>query len=400
MSEQGNLVIREPQVFSGYNYLGSCREFVWKDQEASGKYEFQIRRLNCMSSLDNQSLKKDLYLCAPSGEEFVIKNFRLADVSDPENLTGKATKIQPLTEAFPETRTAIAHRHGMVTRDAHITAIRAVSTMINAVKSETTVKTQSTVDAAGKLVADVVKSPDALINLMAVKSFDDYTYAHAVNVAMLAINIGVSLKLHQEDLHVLAIGALLHDIGKLRIPLGILNRKGPLSDTEIERIRSHPQVGFNLLQKSKDLPEAARLIALQHHEKFGGGGYPCCLPGETSSLLARIVSVADVYDALTSKRPFRPPFSPYQAMRVLLSNTSNHFDPAVLGVFVQRMSLFPPGSRVRLSNGAIAMVVRPNLKGHMRPVVRYLRDPNGMFSNDQTEHDLMAKGNPSVLGSM
>ena len=165
-----------------------------------------------------------------------------------------------------------------------------------------------------------------------------------------------------------------------------------------ELIRQHPRTGYEMLLKSPEITEWSRLVVLQHHEKFNGGGYPSNLRGTEISMMARVVAVADVYDALTTARPFRPAMSPYLSTKLLLSNTDNQFDPAILAVFLRRMSIYPPGSVVRLNDGSLAAVARSNPGAMLRPVVRMMKDPHGRDITGTPELDLLFEKNLYITG--
>ena len=361
--EKKQIVIQNPLIFSGYSHIGSCRAFIWSPREEGEKFKFEFRDLCYSDSIETLSFRQDLYLCTGTGEEFLVQGFELTEVISMREIHGLAEDISPLNRSFPEVKAASPNMEGMLSQRTQLKAIRTVSSMVNIVRSKQRIQTQETREAAGMIIGEIAASPDAIINLMAVKSFDDYTYAHSINVATLALTIGHYMKLPKADLLILGMGALLHDIGRLRINLEILNKEGKLTENEFKRVRQYPQIGYELLKSSVDLDPRVLQTVLYHHEKFHGGGYPRGLKGKDIHLFARIVAIAEVYDALTSPRPYRPAMNPYDAIRVLLSNTENQFDPEILAVFVKRMSLFPPGSMVKLSDGSEALVIRPNPGG-------------------------------------
>ncbi|MFZ2956741.1 MAG: HD-GYP domain-containing protein [Candidatus Ozemobacteraceae bacterium] len=390
--------IANPQLYSGFNHVGSCRFFVWVPSTKPEERHFFIKELVCSNSFDTLLLQKDLYLCAESGEEYLVKEFQITDVSDPNNIRGVASLFSPLTAKFPEVKSSFVVENGLVAQSTQLLAIRAVSSMIGSIQSEMQINTREMRDAVGELVADISQAPDAVINLLAVKSYDDYTYAHNINVATLSLVMGHTMGLSRDELHWLGIGALLHDIGKLKIALSILNKEGALTEVELETIRTHPQIGYDMVANSKDVDQRALMIILQHHEKFGGKGYPNNLSKNDISLFARIAAIADVYDALTTPRPFRPAISPYLSMKILLSNSENHFDPAVLAVFLKRMSIYPPGSSIILNTGAIAAIIRPNPGAMLRPVIRLLKGPDGKSLSSDEDIDLLLHQNLYITG--
>ena len=401
--EKKRIIIRNPQIYSGFCHIGSCMAFVWIPGEGV-EHQFIFQDLAYSDSLETLSLKKDLYICSGTGEEFVVQDFRLDDVTNMKEIHGWASDISRLNRSFIEVKAALPDQKGMLSQKTQLKAIRTMSSMVNAVRGETRIQIRETQEAAVQLLGEIVQTPSAIINLMSVRSFDDYTYAHSINVATLALMIGHGMDLSPPDLKILGTAALLHDVGLLKVPLEVLHKETKLSEEEFELIRQHPQLGYDLVAPAADLDPRIKLTVLHHHEKFQGGGYPKGLRGSAIPLFARVVAIADVYDALTSPRPFRPEISPYDAVRILLSNTENQFDPKILAVFVRRMSLFPPGSMVRLNDGSEALVIRPNPGAHLRPVVRLVLDADGKraytTSNlDLCQSDLYVVGPGTSAGS-
>jgi HD-GYP domain-containing protein (c-di-GMP phosphodiesterase class II) len=261
--------------------------------------------------------------------------------------------------------------------------------MIHSVRSGHGINTKQTNEVAEKLVEEVLQSPDAIMNLMDIKSFDDYTFTHNINVATICLLIGQALGMPKDEMNDLGSGALLHDVGKLKVPLSILNKEGKLTDQEFAEMRMHPSYGYEILTRSRGISERARMVALQHHEKFQGGGYPKRLKGNEISLFARICAIADVYDALTTDRPYRIAMSSYQAMKILNSGIDNHFDPKILGAFIRKFSLYPAGSMVALNDGSYALVLKNNAGSVIRPVIKIVMDSSGRRLKDRIEINLL-----------
>ncbi len=397
-TEKNENVVSNPQIYSGFSHIGSCRAFIWYPKEEDGRYRFSFLDLCYSDSIETLRLRSDLYLCAASGEDYLVKDFQLTDVTNTKAIHGFAASISPLSENFIEVKAVLPNKEGMLSQNTQLKAIRTVSTMGTAIRNRKRLQLHETRETSGMLLAEIIKTPDAIINLLAVKSFDDYTYAHSINVATLALTIGHAMNLSKPDLQVLGTGALLHDVGRLRLDLAVLQKKGTLTDKEFEGIREHPRLGLEILKPCADLDPRVREIVLSHHEKFQGGGYPDGLKGKDIPLFARIVSIADVYDALTSPRPYRPPIKPYEAIRILLSNIDNQFDPEILAVFLKRVSLFPPGSMVRLSDGSVALVIRPNPGAHLRPIVRLVQDAKGNRAYTTGNLDLCQSPDLYVVG--
>ncbi|MGI6751307.1 MAG: HD-GYP domain-containing protein [Anaerovoracaceae bacterium] len=220
------------------------------------------------------------------------------------------------------------------------------------------------------IVDEIFKNKNLMVNMIDMKVFDDYTYYHSVNVAVLSIVLGVALDLDREELCNLGFAALFHDIGKVFIDLDLLNKAGKLSSEEFEELKSHSLLGSEHIKKGYGISHSSCIAIMDHHEKYGGGGYPNNLKGESISWYGRIISVADVYDALTSDRPYRKALLPSDAMEYVMAYTSWHFDPKVVEVFVTKVAPYPIGTCVRLSNGNTAIVTENYDHLCMRPRVR------------------------------
>lgn len=229
---------------------------------------------------------------------------------------------------------------------------------------------------AEELLDDILEKEDILVNLIDIKNMDNYTYQHSVNVAVLSLVIGVGLKLDKKVLIDLGVGSLLHDLGKVFIPKDILNKKGRLTDDEFETIKKHPKLGYDYLSKYFDLKTCSLLISLQHHERIDGTGYPLQLKGDKINYLSKIVSVADVYDALTSDRSYKKAFSSSDSLEFIMANVGTMFDHDIVSMFKKLIVPFPSGTIVRLSNGDIGVVEETHTNFPLRPDVKIIESSN------------------------
>ena len=235
---------------------------------------------------------------------------------------------------------------------------------------------------AEEILENVLSNKNVLLSLVDIKSMDNYTYSHCVNVAVISIILGISLNLSKKNLTYLCIGALIHDIGKSFIPKEILQKPGKLTPEEFEIIQCHPRYGYEFLGNSFDLSSHIKLIVLQHHERFDGLGYPNGAVGNKVSYLARIVSIADVYDALTSDRPYKRAMCPSDALEYLMCNAGTLFDYDIIKTFCKIVIPFPQGTIVSLSNGDIGIVEQTLPNFPLRPIVRIVKSeyPNKIGS--------------------
>ncbi|MDR2618715.1 MAG: HD-GYP domain-containing protein [Treponema sp.] len=206
----------------------------------------------------------------------------------------------------------------------------------------------------------------------------------SVNTAILSALTAIELKLPNHKVMQVVTGALLHDVGMLRLPKEFVDNKGGLSAAELQRIQAHPLYTYKIVNKELLYPEEVGLIVLQHHERWDGEGYPRRISGSAIDIGARIVSVADAFEAMVSKKPYRNSMMGYQAIKNLLSDNSRRFDPDVLKAFIQTMGIYPIGSIILLNNGALARVVEVQGTAPLRPKIRILIDEFGkVFKQDE-----------------
>ncbi len=204
------------------------------------------------------------------------------------------------------------------------------------------------------------------------KDYDDYTLRHSVSVAIFAAVLAKSLCLTDSEVENVVQAGLLHDIGKLKVPIGIIDKAGTLTDAEFEEIKKHPGYGYDQLKNRSDIWSVVRVGILQHHENEDGSGYPRGLTGNRISKVGKILHIADVYDALTTKRSYKEEWSAKDAMHFLQENSKTMFDPIYVNVFTKCIPLYRKGTIVKLSNGADCIIVRNNARNSKRPVVRLL----------------------------
>jgi HD-GYP domain-containing protein (c-di-GMP phosphodiesterase class II) len=223
------------------------------------------------------------------------------------------------------------------------------------------------------IVDELLDNKHMMVNMIDLKCFDNYTYSHSVNVAVLSLIIGVALGLDRHSLSRLGLGAILHDIGKVFIDKDILNKPGPLTDEEFTEMKKHSQLGYVYAKEKFQLPAASYSGIIDHHEKYNGSGYPNAKAGNLISLFGRIIIIADIYDALSSERPYRKAMSPSESMEYILGNSETFFDPHLVEVFIRKVAPYPVGTTVRLSNGYIAIVLENYPQFCLRPRIRVIK---------------------------
>lgn len=226
------------------------------------------------------------------------------------------------------------------------------------------------------IVDDIISNKEVLINVMDLKVYDDYTYYHSINVAVLSVAIGIGIGLNRETLNALGISALLHDIGKKFVSKDILEKKGKLTSEEFDVIKEHSRNGFTYIRENFNLSAVSNVAILEHHERYDGTGYPVGKNGESITAFARILAVVDVYDALTSKRPYHEPMLPHLALKYIEDESGKLFDPHVANILIKRIAPYPVGMEVELSNGYKGIVMKNYEDISHRPLIKVMTEEN------------------------
>ena len=280
-----------------------------------------------------------------------------------------ATLVQIVAPQEPPPRAAMAEE---VRRAAKIcaNAKQAVVSMFQEVRMGKAIDHA----AAGALVEEitdsVVRNPGALISLARLKTADDYTYMHSVAVCALMVALARQLGIDEKTTREAGMAGLLHDLGKAVMPMEVLNKPGKLTDEEFRIIKSHPTEGHRMLVEGGAVGEIPLDVVLHHHEKVDGSGYPKGLKDAEISLFAKMGAVCDVYDAITSNRPYKSGWDPAESIRKMTEWSAGHFDPRVFQAFVKSVGIYPIGSLVRLNSGRLGIVVDQAERSLLSPKVR------------------------------
>ncbi len=229
--------------------------------------------------------------------------------------------------------------------------------------------TQGVEELVDEISHSLQRNPWALISVARLKTADEYTYMHSVAVCALMMALARQLGLDAQTTREAGLAGMLHDIGKAKMPLEILNKPGKLTDEEFAVMRGHPEAGHGMLLQMGDMGKIALDVCLHHHERMDGTGYPHKLPAERISRLARMGAVCDVYDAVTSDRPYKKGWDPTEALR-RMATWAGHFDEEIFHAFVKSVGIYPIGSFVRLESGLMGVVVEQGEVSLLRPKVK------------------------------
>ncbi|HSN16581.1 MAG TPA: HD-GYP domain-containing protein [Gammaproteobacteria bacterium] len=240
-----------------------------------------------------------------------------------------------------------------------------------------TLDTKDTKGAVTQMVSAVTANPNSMLWLANLRLKHERTASHCLNTAILCIAFGKHIGMSEADLNVLGQGAMLHDIGKVRLPPAILDKAGGLTEAEMQVVRRHPADGEAVLKLTRQLPDKVLEIVRHHHERIDGKGYPDGLAGDQVPLGARIVSMVDAYDSLTSETPYHTAKTPADALAVLRTEGADAYGKDLVQEFIRCLGIYPIGSLVQCNNGALAVVVSSTPASRLKPVIMVVRDERG-----------------------
>lgn len=242
------------------------------------------------------------------------------------------------------------------------------------------------------IVESIVSNPDALVCLAQLKKRDEYTVTHSIRVCILALTFGRHLDFTPSELNLLGLGALLHDVGKMKISEEILNKPGPLTTEEYEIIKTHVPLGVAIVESHSGIPAPAVEVVRSHHERYNGAGYMRGLEGDHISLFASMGAIVDCYDAITSDRAYHAAESASSALQIMYAARGKDFHPELVEQFIQCMGIYPIGCLVELTNGAIGVVISVNREWRLRPCVTLVLTPDKQPYQPPKAVDLMQHG--------
>ncbi|NIR59448.1 MAG: HD-GYP domain-containing protein [Gammaproteobacteria bacterium] len=337
----------------------------------------------------------------------VINEEELADLRkhchyvyiDPERGAGADRYLDEGESAVPEAEarvpryrdTATVEDELPVAREAHQKVSEMVGNVMEEIRAGRKINLDGVEDTVEGMIDSILRNPDAFMWLTKLKARDNYTYAHSVDSCALAITFGRHLGFSRPDLQTLAVGSLLFDVGKMKLPEGLLNKPDRLTEAERAVVRRHVDYSAKILNETRGVDGEVVQIALTHHERYNGQGYPKRLHGGQIPIFGRIAGIIDCYDAITSERPFQGSMSAHAAVKKLYEWRGVDFQEALVEQFIQSLGVYPTGTLVELSTGEVGVVISQSRVRRLRPKVMLILDPDKQPYSISPARDLMSE---------
>jgi putative nucleotidyltransferase with HDIG domain len=294
--------------------------------------------------------------------------------------------------------TADIELNDVISHEVRVEAMNSIQTVFSAIEKDTfrwrgTQASAKIADEFKKVFAmlygELRQTKEAMNMLVYTHVKENYVFSHSLNVTLYTTAVAIKRGFNTKQLSEIGMGALLHDVGKLFIPQGILHKPGRLTEEEFEQIKKHTEHGFELLRKTYEIPLSSAHCAYQHHEKLNGSGYPRGLKGDEIHPFAKVLSVCDVFDALTTHRVYRRSMLPHEAMELIYTETHTHFDVDIVEAFRSTIAIYPIGLTVKVNTGETAIVIGQNRDAPTRPILRVIKDAGGHSVSSYYDIDLM-----------
>jgi len=358
-------------------------------------FKKRIRSVNQISTLREYKVKV-LYINTEKGTQEPAPSG-----SARQNSSTDPSEAEPSRSSFPDSKdsSSSTRRDGslflgsreniQVCRALQNQAVRCVREVFQSIENGVPPDLSAAASIVDEVINNLSRHPGILISLSKLKSYDEYTFMHCVNVAVFSMALGKSLHYTRNDLQKLGLGALFHDIGKRRIPNEILNKPGSLSPREMKQMRKHPLYSLELLRDVAGMNSASLHVPLEHHERISGKGYPRGLKGYGISEFGMIAMIADVYDAMTTERVYSRKMSPHTALSKIFAMGKDNFNMSFVERFIAQIGVYPVGTTVILDSGEVGVVTRIHRDHLLLPVVLILSDRNGRRVDPPDEVDLL-----------
>lgn len=334
--------------------------------------------LNSMKISSDEELDK---VRAAGIRELYIDTERGLDVGDGVPTGAEATQQthRAIESLATTTRPAVEPRVSLAeemqrARSAFTEATRIIRGLMEDIRLGKQIEIATTRPTVEKIAASVLRNSNAMMTMRRLKSLDDYTFLHSVSVCAMLVSFAKVVDMEMSAIHDLALGAMLHDVGKMRVASAVLNKPARLSEDEYRHMKSHVVLGSDLIRQLPGIPSLAMEPIELHHERFDGSGYPKGLKGMEISPAGRMSSIVDVYDAITSDRVYRKGMSPAAAVQKLFEWSKFHFDPEMMQLFLKSVGIYPIGSLVKLESGRMGVVIEQSNSHLLTPVVRVMYD--------------------------
>ena len=313
--------------------------------------------------------------------EFVFVDEEKSETETPGRSISSPNQIKQKTTARSASATDKEIYHDFkeeltVATGIHNSASRYIKTVLEDTRLGGTIDTGAAKEIVADMADSIIRNPNALVWLTHLKRRDDYTAIHSMNVCIISLAFARSCGCSVEQLKTIGMGALLHDIGKMKVPDEILNKPGKLTEQEFEVMKKHPVYGYELLKDDKQVSAESLDIVLSHHEHTNGSGYPNALTEHEIKPLTRIVCIVDVYDAVTSGRVYHNAMTPHDALKNMYNWMPGNFDQELVEIFIKSLGIYPVGTIVELTTGQTAIVSSINENHHLKPTVMLVLDKN------------------------
>jgi len=287
----------------------------------------------------------------------------------------------------------VEHIRASNVRQVYNTAVNVVEDMLRETRLGRIPSSEDAIDVVDDMKELVLADKGALVGLSMIKSYDEYLFNHSVNVSVLAIALADEIKVPQEQLSVIGLAGLLHDIGKIQTPKEIVNKPGKLNADEWEIMKEHPVKSYEIVKKMAGVPEMTARIIFEHHVHFDHQGYPTLPEGQKAHHFSQLITIADTYDAMTTLRPYQRAFTPKEALDVMEQElVGKTIDPAYFEAFVKLLGIYPVGTLVRLDTNEIALVIDIHPENYLLPKVKVVMDPVGRRLPEALDIDLAKIG--------